>query len=143
MIDFNGPRDDKIGTYTVSGDVRRALCFDISDRDWYQFVREDTTFRLDGDRYILVLRLSMLTTRFLNISNSELAVFRRSNNDSDFPLRELYDPSVPEVWYQFLTSRILPITHLTKVTQDRVVLLYALVKCSSIDIDLEIQMHSL
>ncbi|KAL3520321.1 hypothetical protein ACH5RR_018470 [Cinchona calisaya] len=40
---------------------------------------------------------------------------------------------------QFLTSRILPITHLTKVTWDRAVLIYALVKGWSTDIGLEIQ----
>ncbi|KAL3509252.1 hypothetical protein ACH5RR_028653 [Cinchona calisaya] len=89
-----------------------------------------------------------------NIDESEHAIFKRSDINYDMLLRELYDPHVPDgmakwefyptgehkqflktwlspyalVWYHFLTSRILPITHLTKVTRDRAVLLYVLVK---------------
>ncbi|KAL3534545.1 hypothetical protein ACH5RR_003006 [Cinchona calisaya] len=58
-------------------------------------------------------------------------------------VQELCDPHVPEVWYHFLTSRILPITHFIKVTRDRAVFLYAWVKDWFIDIGLEIQMEIL
>ncbi|KAL3516339.1 hypothetical protein ACH5RR_023241 [Cinchona calisaya] len=107
--------------------------------------------------------------QILNIDESKHSTFKRSDINYDMLLRELCDPHVLDgmakcefyptrehkqflktwlspyalVWYHFLTSRILPITHLTKVTQDRVVLLYVLVKGWSIDIGLEIQMEIL
>ncbi|KAL3513150.1 hypothetical protein ACH5RR_025867 [Cinchona calisaya] len=164
-IDFNGPRDDKIGTYTAPGDVRRALCSDNSNRAWYKFVKQDTTVVQFRRRLVNFSReITNAYYQILNIAESELAISKRSNIDYDLLLRELCVPSVPEnmatwkfypnrehkqflktwlfhyalVWYQFLTSRILPITHSTKVALDRAVPLYALVKDWSIDIGLEI-----
>ncbi|KAL3513379.1 hypothetical protein ACH5RR_026096 [Cinchona calisaya] len=163
-IDFYGPGNDKINTLTAPGEVRRAFLFEISDRTWSRFVREYATVGNDTIVRELIANTHKLTGtvvqirkssvnfsrvvinayyQILNINESEHAIFKRSDINYDMLLRELCDPHVPDVWYHFLTSRILPITHLTKVTRDRAVLLYALVKGWYIDIGLEIQMEIL
>ncbi|KAL3503307.1 hypothetical protein ACH5RR_037756 [Cinchona calisaya] len=163
-LDFYGLGDDKFNTLTAPGEVCHAFLSEISDRTWYRFVREDATVANDT-----LVREFIANTHKLTDTVVQHAIFKRSDINYDMLLRELCDPHVPDgmakwefylngkhkqflktwlssyalVWYHFLTSRILPINHLTKVTRDRVVLLYALVKDWSIDIGLEIQMEIL
>ncbi|KAL3507009.1 hypothetical protein ACH5RR_032391 [Cinchona calisaya] len=163
-INFYGLGNDKIKTLTAPGEVRRAFLSEISDRTWSRFVREDATVGNDTIVRVFIANTCKLPGtvvqvrkcsvnfscevmtayyQILNIDESEHAIFKRFDINYDVLLWELCDPHVPNVWYHFLTSRILPITHLTKVTRDRAVLLYALIKGWSIDIGLEIQMEIL
>ncbi|KAL3533255.1 hypothetical protein ACH5RR_006776 [Cinchona calisaya] len=174
-IDFFGPGNDKINTLTTPSEVRRAFLSEISVCTWSRFVREDATVGNDTIIREFIVNTHKLTGTVVqvrkhsvnfsrevinayyqipNIDESEHAIFKHSDINSDMLLWELCDPHVPDgmakwefyptrehkqflktwlspyalVWYHFLTSRILAITHLTKVTRDRTVLLYALVK---------------